>query len=130
MFPPAGRWKEVVSADPEREYVAFTSRFYLRSPLRALAFMRHSRRIMKEIDTAPGAVGWALASNLPTLEFLTVSAWESAEDLRRFLHAGAHGESAARFAHDMRRKSIFVQYRVAGRDLPLHWEDAVARQAA
>jgi hypothetical protein len=30
----------------------------------------------------------------------------------------------------MRRDSIFVQFTVAGRDLPLVWRDAVARQDA
>ncbi len=130
MFPPPRPWTPVSAVDPEREYVAFTSRFFLRSPVRAAAFMRHSRRIMKEIDSAPGAVGWAIATNLPRLEFFTVSAWESAEDLRRFLKAGAHGESAAKFASDMRRKSVFVQFKVRGRDLPLQWDEARARQVA
>jgi heme-degrading monooxygenase HmoA len=130
MFPPPRPWKELQPVDPDREYVAFTSRFFLRSPLRVLAFMRYSSRIMKQVETAPGAVGWSLAANLPTLEFYTLSAWDSADDLRAFLKAGAHGESVGVFANDMRRKSIFVQYKVRGRELPLQWKDAVEQQVA
>ena len=29
---------------------------------------------------------------------------------------------------EMRRKTIFVYYKVMGRDLPLTWHDAIARQ--
>lgn len=130
MFPPPRPWKELQPVDPEREYVAFTSRFFLRSPLRVPAFMRYSSRIMKQVNAAPGAVGWSLGADLLKLEFHTLSAWESAEDLRAFLKAGAHGESTGVFANDMRRKSIFVQYKVLGRDLPLGWKEAVELQAA
>src|SRR5436190_20989947 len=101
MFPPPRPWKQVATIEPEREYVAFTSRFFLRSPLRVPAFMRQSSRIMKQLATAPGLVGWSLGVNLPTLEFFTLSAWEDAESLRAFVRAGDHGEALQRFARGM-----------------------------
>ncbi len=62
------------------------------------------------------------------LEFHTLSAWENAESLRRFVREGGHHLALEEFGQDMRRKSIFVYYRVLGRDLPLTWKDALARQ--
>ena len=127
MFPPPRPWKQVGTVDPVREYVAFTSRFFLRSPLRVPAFMRQSSRIMEQVDAAPGVVGWSLGMNLPTLEFYTLSAWEAPEDLQAFLASGPHGEAISKFSRDMRRDSIFMQFKALGSDVPLQWSDALQR---
>ncbi len=37
MFPPPQPWKQLVAIDPDQEYLAFTSRFALRSFLRAFS---------------------------------------------------------------------------------------------
>jgi hypothetical protein len=128
VFPPPQSWKQIAAVDPEKEYVAFTSRLFLKSPLRLPAFLAQSPKITKQVRAAPGIVGWSLGMNLPTLEFYTLSAWENAESLRAFVHAGAHGETVKQFEQATRRPSIFVQFRVAGRELPLRWDDAIARQ--
>lgn len=128
MFPPPMPWKPRAAVDPNREYVAFTSRFFLKSVRRLPAFMASSRRIMKQANKAPGVIGWSLGMDLFKLEFYTLSAWEDADSLRRFVQEGDHGGALQAFARGMRRKSIFVYYKVLGRDLPLTWKDAVARQ--
>jgi hypothetical protein len=128
MFPPPTPWKQPAAPDPDRLYVAFTSRFSLKSVWRVPAFLIRSRRIMKQADAAPGIVGWSLGANLFRREFYTLSAWQDAESLRRFVRDGDHLASLAQFDGDMRRKSIFVYYSVLGRDLPLAWPDALARQ--
>ena len=74
---------------------------------------------------------WSVASlgvNLFKRDFYTLSAWENAESLKRFVHDADHLASLTQFKNDMRRKSIFVYYKVPGRDLPLTWADAIARQ--
>ena len=88
MFPPPAPWKQVAPAEPDREYVAFASRFYLKSFWRVPGFMLASIRIMKQLDGSPGIVGWAMAADIPRLEFHTISVWEDAEALRRFNRAG------------------------------------------
>jgi hypothetical protein len=130
MFPPPKPWTQIGAVDPDREYVAFTSRFFLKSPLRLPKWMAQGPPIMKQVDAAPGIVGWSLGMNLPTLEFYTPSAWEDTASLRAFTQGGAHGETLEKFKRAMRRDSIFVQYTVQGRELPLSWDDAVARQNA
>ena len=128
MFPPPMPWKQRAPVDPEREYVAFTSRFFLKSVLRLPAFMVRSIGIMKQANRVPGIIGWSLGSDLFKLEFHTLSAWEDADSLRRFVRDGDHHLALEEFEQDMRRKSIFVYYRVLGRELPLTWKDAIARQ--
>ncbi|HXS06226.1 MAG TPA: hypothetical protein VN723_05495 [Rhizomicrobium sp.] len=128
MFPPPQPWKQRTSVDPQREYLAFTSCFYLKSFRRVPAFLATSFAIMKQANAAPGAVGWSLGLNLFSLEFHTLSAWEDAPSLRRFIHAGPHGGALRLHKNDMRRKSTLVYFKVLGRELPLTWKDAFARQ--
>src|SRR5262249_1303576 len=128
MFPPPTPWKQSAAVDPTREYVAFTSRFSLRSVFRVPAFIRRSMKIMKQVYAASRIVGWSLGGNLLKLQFYTLSAWQDAASLQRFVRDGDHLASLAEFEHDMRRKSIFVHYTVAGHDLPLSWKEALARQ--
>ena len=128
FFPPAKAWKQVGVIDPDREYVAFTSRFFMKSPRRVLRFLARSGPIEKQVAAAPGVVGWSLAGNLFKLEFYTLSVWEDAESLRRFARDAEHGAVMAEFKDGLRRKSLFVHYSVRGCDLPLPWKDAVERQ--
>ena len=128
MFPPPIPWRQHAAVDPQREYVAFTSRFFLKSLRRVPAFLASSIRIMKQANVAPDIIGWSLGTDLFRLEFLTLSVWEDAESLRRFVRDGSHHVAIEAFEKDLRRKSIFVYYRVLGRDLPLTWKDAIARQ--
>ena len=128
MFPPPRPWKQRKAVDPQREYVAFTSRFFLRSLRRVPAFLWTSFRIMRQANEAAGIIGWSLGMDIVSREFHTLSAWEDAESLRHFVQDGSHRRAAQAFEGDMRRKSIFVYYRVPGRDLPLIWRDAIARQ--
>jgi len=128
MFPPPSPWKQRAAVDPNREYVAFTSRFFLKSLRRLPAFVANAIRIMKQTDVAPGIIGWSLGMDLFKLEFHTLSAWEDAESLRDFVREGSHRAAGEAFRQDMRRKSIFVYYKAFGRDLPLTWKDAIARQ--
>ena len=81
MFPPPQPWKQLTQIHPDQKYLAFTSRFALRSVLRVPAFMGVSFGIMKQIEAASGAVGYSLGSHLPGLYFYTLSAWND-EGLR------------------------------------------------
>lgn len=128
FFPPAKPWKQVGAIDPDREYVAFTSRFFMKSPRRVLRFLAQTGPIERQVDSAPGVVGWSLAVNMFKLEFYTLSAWQDAESLRSLAHVAEHGAVMREFKDDMRRKSLFVHYSVRGRDLPLAWKEAVERQ--
>lgn len=89
--------------------------------------MLGSTRVMRQLDGAPGIVGWAMAADIPKLEFHTASVWEDAEALRRFNASGAHAVALTRYGDAMKRRGTFVQYRIRGADLPIDWDVARAR---
>jgi hypothetical protein len=128
VFPPPPPWKQIGDVDPEREYLGFTSRFFLKSLRTVPAFIAQSRRISKQANTAPGVVGWSLAADLLKLEFHTLSAWEDDSSLRDFVAVAPHHDAFAKFATSMRRPTIFVHFPIIGRELPLKWKDAIALQ--
>jgi len=128
VFPPPPPWKQIGDVDPEREYLGFTSRFFLKSLRTVPAFIAQSRRISKQANTAPGVVGWSLAADLLKLEFHTLSVWEDESSLRDFVAAAPHHDVFAKFATSMRRPTIFVHFPIIGRELPLKWKDAIALQ--
>ena len=109
MFPPPQPWKQLAAIDPDQEYLAFTSRFALRSFLRAPAFMGASFGIMKQVEAAPGVLGYSLGSHLPGLSFYTLSAWQDDDSLRAFSRALQHGQALKTFHRDMRAPSPFIR---------------------
>jgi hypothetical protein len=127
VFPPPQPWKQLATVDPDQKYLAFTSRFALRSWLRFPAFMVASTKIMKQVESAPGALGYSLGVHLPGLYFYTLSAWKDDESLRAFSRAMQHGEALRVFHRDMRMPSPFIRWPVRGADLPLRWPDALER---
>lgn len=130
MLPPPRPWTVLAPVDPEKTYLAFSSRFAMRSALRVPSFMGHSNQIMNQVKSAPGAVGYSLGADLPSLQFYTLSAWEDEASLREFVRKLAHGQAMKEFRNDMRVPSIFVRWEVHGADLPLAWADALKRQQA
>jgi hypothetical protein len=82
------------------------------------------------VRAAPGVVGYSLGTDLLKLYFYTLSVWEDAGSLQAFGRAIPHEEAREAFATGKRVPSIFVQWSVRGADLPLTWEDALARQRA
>ena len=128
VFPPPQPWKQLRPADPEREYVAFTSHFPVKSWQHVLPFFLWSLRIGKQANAAPGAMGWSLGANLATKDFFTLSAWEDGASLHAFVQSGEHAAAMKRFEGIMRQRSLLLRYAVVGRDLPLTWDDALARQ--
>lgn len=130
MFPPPQPWKALALADPDRTYLAFSSRFAMRSILRVPSFMKFSIQIMRQMEAVPGVIGYSLGADLPSLQFYTLSAWDDEAHLREFVRGLPHGPAMKAFRHDMRAPSIFARWTVGGPELPLTWADALAHQRA
>jgi hypothetical protein len=130
MFPPPQPWKSLTPAQPDGTYVAFTSRFTLRSILQLPSFMRYSQQIMRQIEGAQGAMGYSVGGDILRLQLYTLSAWESDAHLQAFVQAAPHARAADAFRHGMGKPSVFVRWTVRGAELPLGWTDALRRQGA
>lgn len=85
---------------------------------------------MRQIEAAPGAIGYSLGADLLTLRLYTLCAWKSDSHLRDFVNAAPHSRASAAFRQGMREPSVFVRWEVQGTDLPLAWAEAVQRQNA
>lgn len=114
--------------DSTKEYVGFTSRFFMRSMRDSPGFFTASRRVTRQLKSAPGLVGWSFSADLLRNEFFTLSAWEDEQSLRTFVAGASHSRTMQRFASRVRRSSIFAQFPVGEKDVPLTWKDAIARQ--
>lgn len=130
MFPPPQPWKVLHAPDPNRSYLAFSSRFAMRSIFTVPGFLKQGNVIQKQVERTPGAIGYSLGANLPSLEFYTLSAWEDEAQLYRFARELAHGDGMRMFHGAMRSPSLFTSWQVLGKDLPLAWRDALHRLKA
>jgi hypothetical protein len=127
MFPPPQPWKQLQPVDPERTYLAFTSRFAMRSWLRVPAFIGATGPIQKQVEAAHGAIGYSLGAHLPSLYFYTLSVWEDDAALRKFSRALKHSDAMRAFHRDLRIASPFVRWSVRGSEVPLRWDDSLER---
>ncbi len=130
MFPPPSPWKRLAKPDPEHEYVAFFSMFPMRSVRFVPGFLRRVGQVRGQLGTTPGVVGYSFGARFPFRKFYTLSAWEDRESLEAFTHAGRHGEAYAAEPAHLSGPSTFISWTVKGKDLPLRWEDALAREKA
>ena len=130
MFPPAPPWKARRPGELDREYLVFSSRFSLGSVRRVPALLAFSWRIGKRANAAAGIICWSLAPDLSKLEFHTLSVWDERKRLSVFLTTSPLREAMGEFSGDLRRPTLFVEYTIFGRDLPVTWADTVRHQVA
>jgi hypothetical protein len=85
---------------------------------------------MRQVDTAPGAIGYSFRMDLFRLQLHTLSAWQDEAQLWAFVRADPHAAAAQAYRTGMRAPSVFVQWEAWGADLPLVWSEALRRQRA
>lgn len=93
------------------------------------AFDDHIDIIMERIDTQPGLIGSSFRIEILGDEVWTMSAWENAEALRRFVKSELHLDAMVAGAPavvDMK----FSQLTVPRRDIPISWDRALETLAA
>lgn len=126
---PATPWKVLRAAEPGREYLVLLSFLPLRRFWDFPAFARHDIRITRQLQTAPGLVGYSKLGWPWVKRFWTLSAWEDEAVLAGFVHADPHVRAMADLPPRMGR-TRFVRWTLPGAALPPTWEDALRRWAA
>jgi quinol monooxygenase YgiN len=119
-------WKATVEPSPEREYVALLSFLPLKQGRRLPLFVVYTWRIIRQLKSARGLIGYTLRAQLLAKSFWTLSAWESEAAMRAFVQAPPHREIMAALAPYMGQTS-FNQWTLKGVELPLRWDDAFRR---
>jgi hypothetical protein len=109
--------------------MAFVSltRLRVRSALRLPQFYWHSFRSMRQARRARGFLGGRVLGEADRT-FWTVTAWESAEAMREYRNADAHGRAMPKLLEWCDEASV-AHWEQEGAELPT-WHEAHARMAA
>jgi heme-degrading monooxygenase HmoA len=123
---PALPWKSFATPEKDREYTAMVSYLPL-NKFRALPkFMRYTFQVQHQLAASEGLVGYSMDANILAKEFWTLSVWEDAEALRRFVHRDPHDEVMRDLLADMGRTE-FVRWKASGSSVPPDWGAAKER---
>ena len=119
-------WITFAPPDSNREYLALLSYLPLNKYRAVPNFFRYSFQVQRQLRTTPGVVGYSLRAKVLRRNFWTLSVWEDEKALRAFVAKIPHGEAMKAMASHMGQPK-FTQWRVAGSELPLRWEQAIQR---
>jgi heme-degrading monooxygenase HmoA len=122
---PALPWKSYATPDPDREYLVLASSLPLRRYRATSGFMRMVGQIRRQLDGAPGLVGYSLDANPFARRYWTLSVWEDQKALDRFVAANPHRQVMARLRSQL-GPTRFTTWEAAGSALPPTWPDARA----
>ena len=122
------KWKTISAAAAEGEYLVVASYLSLTSALKLPEFLWYSLRVLRQLGTAKGLLGYSTQAALWRRKFWTLSVWQNEAMLREFVEQAAHGKSMKRFERHIHEAKA-AQWQVAGRSLPPDWQDAKERLA-
>ncbi|ACY99003.1 hypothetical protein [Thermomonospora curvata] len=84
-------WSSTGHRETGATALVMASRFQLKTPWRAPAFLLHSLRLWRQARRAPGALGVSLRARPLRGTFWTLSAWTDHEALYRYARTDPHG---------------------------------------
>lgn len=123
---PATPWRRFGSPAPDGDFVTLLSYLPLKSYWRVLPFIIYTAKVMKQLASAHGLLGYSLLARPLSKRFWTLSAWENEAALRAFVQHPPHRRIMAALAPHM-DKTEFLSWTVKGSQLPLRWDDALRR---
>jgi quinol monooxygenase YgiN len=123
---PLGKWKQLRSPVPDREYLALLTFLPLKRYRTLPRFGKYSDQIQHQLARAEGVLGYAVGSNILRLHFWTLSVWENEAALQTFVHSGEHLDVMKSLQGEM-GETKFVRWKILGKEIPPSWEDAFGR---
>jgi len=126
---PAFPWKSFTSVEPDRECWIVASLLPLKSRWRIPQFLRFTMAIRGQLAHAEGLIGYSLIAELPSKQFLTLSAWVDEERLNAFAAAMPHLDIMRKLRPHM-APTTFVTWKAPANEVPVSWETARARLEA
>jgi quinol monooxygenase YgiN len=119
-------WRSHSRAAPERDYVALLSYLPLNSGWSIARLLVYNARIVRQLRTSAGLVGYSLQARLAAKRFWTLSVWEDEMALQAFVSAPPHAAVMKALAPHM-GATRFTRWTVKGFELPPQWDDALKR---
>jgi|SRR5215472_11239344 len=125
---PASPWRTFGAPNPAVEFTALLSYLPLKSYWRVLPFFLNSAKVVRQLASAQGLVGYSFLAHPLSREFWTLSAWKNEDALRSFVQHPPHVRIMTAMTPHM-GETKFVRWMVKGSQLPLNWEEALRRFA-
>jgi hypothetical protein len=126
-IPPPLPWKAFAEPQPEREYLVLLTFLPLRRLSKLPRFLAFVHRIRRQLDARPdGLIGYSLLAKPLRSDYWTLSAWEDAAALGRFIQESPHREAMDELP------TVLTGFRVTrwtalGSAIPPSWSDALTR---
>ena len=122
----ASPWRTFGSPDPGGEVVALPSYLPLKSYWRIPLFLFYTMRVVKQLASAEGVLGYSVLARPLSKQFWTLSAWKDDAALRTFVQYPPHVRIMTALTPHM-GETKFVRWMVKGFQLPLSWEVTLSR---
>ena len=123
---PALPWKAFAAPESDKEYTALVSFLPLNKFGALPRFVRYTFQTRRQLAVSEGLIGYSMDANILGKEFWTLSVWEDAQALRRFVHRTPHEEIMRDLLPDM-GQTEFVRWQAKGSSIPLDWGAAKER---
>ncbi len=125
--PPPLPWSTFAEHDPEHEYLVLLTYLPVTRLRKLPRFLRYVRAIQKQLKAVPeGLVGYSLLAKPHRSRYWTLSVWEDASAVERFIGDLPHRD-AMRALPDALKGFRTIRWSSAGSALPPDWDDALAR---
>lgn len=119
-------WKRIRTLEPEREYFVFASSIPPRSYRSTWRLFRGSRIVTRQLEAAPGVVGFSLLARPLRKQYGTLSVWDDEQSLRAFAERDPHRRLMQQLAPEM-GQTAFAHWTIDGAQGRPSWEEALDR---
>ena len=116
-----------IKPEPELEYIVVITYLPLKSYLSFFEFFKHVRFVQEQLQQTHGFIGFKLRADILTKKSYTMSVWEDAGSLKKFITSGTHGDLMSNCPEYLGDDRKFITVFIPGSDYPPCWEWAMEK---
>jgi len=121
-------WESLAEVTPNKEYIAVVTwgtnwldKFY--------TWLYYAENIRNRLRKSKGIMGYSFRSQSKPNQMWTLSVWEDAEPLMRFVRGSLHSKARVDLKPGAGGKFKWARWSIQGSSVPPSWEDAIGRVA-
>jgi quinol monooxygenase YgiN len=125
---PTKPWTTFYRPDDHQKYLVLLTELPLRRFRDLSGFMGYTFRIISQLKSTSGVVGYSFLGRFFQRRFRTLSVWEDEAALRAFVRQTPH-LAAMKAMQGKMTKTRFIRWRIRGSEYPPRWSEALSRQS-